>query len=113
MKARFKNHMDVRVTDENHPCYGMMGKVVRLRLCDAGAWVCMEKDLPVQCQSFPGGDDRFRHLVLYPDECQPTGRPLDETINRMESAPKSQTVLDALNAAVDAFGEDDEDEVKS
>lgn len=46
------------------------GTVVRLRMADNAAWVNMDEELPVALQSFPSGDPRSRHVLLWPDECE-------------------------------------------
>ncbi|MGD8914601.1 MAG: hypothetical protein PVJ68_17985 [Candidatus Thiodiazotropha sp.] len=48
---------------------GMTGQVVRLRNCDAGAWVNMDDDIPDTLRIFHAGDPRANHVLLYPQEC--------------------------------------------
>lgn len=66
----FMNGVRVRVTCSKHPLTGKTGAVVRLRRGDDGAWVRMDEDLPPEARAFPAGDDRARHAMLYPDECE-------------------------------------------
>lgn len=66
----FRNHNRIRVTGPG-PIKGKTGTVVRLRHGDNGAWVKMDEDLPGELISFPDPhDDRHRHVMLYPDECE-------------------------------------------
>jgi hypothetical protein len=67
---RFRDGQRVVVKDRNSALYGKMGRVVRCRMSDDGAWVCMNADLPKPLRSFSKGDPRFRHVLLYPDECK-------------------------------------------
>lgn len=68
----FKDGQRVKVVDGDAKAMdGMTGTVVRRRMGDNGAWVCMDADLPGDLAKFPEGDDRHRHALLYPDECEP------------------------------------------
>lgn len=68
---RFENGQRVTVTAQHHPCKGKAGTVARLRRADAAAWVNMDDPLPGDLASFPRGDERRNHMMLYPDECEP------------------------------------------
>lgn len=63
----------VRVTDEEHPMVGKFGMVWRQRRCDYGAWVAMDSEVPESVREFPADDPhgRGRHVLLYPDQCEP------------------------------------------
>jgi hypothetical protein len=63
----------VRITSESKDeMVGKLGTVVRLRRTDNGAWVNMDRDLPIALRSFPEHDPRRRHMLVYPDECEIT-----------------------------------------
>jgi hypothetical protein len=59
----------VRVTDKNHPLEGKTGTVVRPLIRENGAWVQMDKPLPNKLESFPKGNTRHHHILLYPEQC--------------------------------------------
>ena len=67
---RFENGQRVRVSDPEHPMVGEVGTVRRLRKIDGGAWVEMDRDLPLDLRTFPADDPRRNHALLYPDECE-------------------------------------------
>jgi hypothetical protein len=67
---RFSNNQVVTVTDVEHELTGKSGIVCRLRMADDGAWVAMNDPLPDHLASFPKGDSRRDHIILYPDECE-------------------------------------------
>ncbi len=69
---RFKDFQRVTVVNPdgpNKPLLGMRGSVVRLRRADCAAWVRMDDPLPAALRSFPAGDERADHIILWPDEC--------------------------------------------
>lgn len=69
--TRFKQGQ--RVIASNHAdsdLHGYKGTVVRIRIADRGAWVQMDCDLPEHHQSFASDDSRYRHLLLYPADCE-------------------------------------------
>ena len=49
----FSNNQRVRVSAEDHPCYGKTGRVVRLRRGDNCAFVRMDEPPPIELRSFP------------------------------------------------------------
>lgn len=66
----FANGQRVVVVAHDRPLFdGMTGTVVRIRR-DGGAWVQADIDLPTLVQSFPAGDSRQNHFLVYPDECE-------------------------------------------
>ncbi len=69
---RFRDGQRVIVTRPDHPMVEKIGRVVRLRMSDCGAWVNMDDDLPVELRSFPSDDPhgRANHTILYPSECE-------------------------------------------
>jgi hypothetical protein len=67
---RFSLHQRIRVVSGDHVLAGWSGVVCRMRRCDDWAWVEMERDLPIDLQSFPADDDRHRHVQLDPAECE-------------------------------------------
>lgn len=69
--ATFKGLRRVRVCREGSVLYGYQGRIVRRRKQDEGAWVRMERDLPDLCRGFPANDERFRDVLVYPQECEP------------------------------------------
>ena len=69
MKA-FKDGEIVIVSDKEHPLHGIAGKVVRRRMGDDGAWVKMQSIPEGVERSFPVGDSRENHFLLYPEECE-------------------------------------------
>lgn len=68
---RFKDNQRVRVLVG--ALTGREGTVVRLRRGDDGAWVNMDAELPPRLRAFPAKDQRARHAMLYPDECEAIG----------------------------------------
>lgn len=66
----FLDNQRVSVTDPEHPMHGMSGTVVRLRRLDVGAWVNMDRDLPIDLRTFGATDPRRNHALLYPQECK-------------------------------------------
>lgn len=68
MFSRFERR--IRITAKGHPLEGKTGTIERLRLSDDGAWVAMDKPLPEELASFPMGDGRRNHFLLYPDDCE-------------------------------------------
>ena len=66
----FRNDQRVEVVANGHPCAGKRGTVVRKRGQDDGAWIRFDEDLPDDLRSFPKGDDRQNHMMLWPDECE-------------------------------------------
>lgn len=68
---RFENGQRVIVSNPEHPCFGKAGSVVRLRRMDESAFVNMDDPLPGDLASFPEGDSRRNHILMYPDECSP------------------------------------------
>lgn len=75
---------------------GKIGTVVRLRMCDDGAWINMDQDIPDELRSFPADDAsrRGNHVLLYPDEC--------EELKEAAVPPKSSKVKTAAEMAYDA-----------
>ena len=67
---RLANGQRIRVTDPEHPLRGVSGTVGRARRADSGCWVTMDEDLPAELRVFPATDDRARHTILYPDQCE-------------------------------------------
>ena len=67
---RFTSATRVRVVAEKHLLFGKTGAIARIRRNDNGAWVRMDEALPKELQSFSDGDDRSRHVVLYPEDCE-------------------------------------------
>ncbi len=69
---RFKDKQRVIVKNPTHPMVGETGTVCRLRRCDEGAWVNMDRDLPGDLRSFPENDSsgRKNHTILYPSDCE-------------------------------------------
>lgn len=71
---RFKLRQRVRVVDPldpvREPLRGRTGSVSRMRRADDMAWVTMDADLPDGFASFPANDDRHRHIILAPEECE-------------------------------------------
>jgi hypothetical protein len=67
---RFRLNQHVRVVSADHVLAGWSGIVRRLRYCDNWAWVEMDRDLPINLQSFPADDDRHRNVQLDPAECE-------------------------------------------
>lgn len=72
---KFRDNQRVRV--HFGPLAGQVGVVRRLRHCDCGAWVQMEhRDDTLRdadgCDlfPFPADDDRGRHVLLYPWDCE-------------------------------------------
>jgi hypothetical protein len=55
----------------DYPDAGLTGTVVRLRRADDGAWVNLDTDPPDARRAFPANDSRARHVLLFPDECNP------------------------------------------
>ena len=47
---------------------GATGKVVRVRISDDGAWVCLDRE-PVH-SVFPVGDGRHNDVILYPEQVE-------------------------------------------
>jgi hypothetical protein len=72
---QFQHNQQVRIVDPDPAHLGMegwTGKVARCRHCDDGAWVEMDRDLPKWLRAFDDPEDsRFRHILLFPDECKP------------------------------------------
>lgn len=66
----FLNRQRVKVTAEGHPYHGKTGTVWRLLKRDESAWVNMDEDLLQEDRHFPPGDERFRNLNLFPQECE-------------------------------------------
>lgn len=69
---RFDNGLAVKVIEhDDSRMVGNIGKVVRLRISDNGAWVRMEKRL-TDSGDFPFSepDERANHTLLYPDQCE-------------------------------------------
>lgn len=66
---KFTNGQRVTVTDSESLLCGKQGRVCRLRICDNGAFVDMDDNLPAELQLFPDGDSRQRHTMLYPEQC--------------------------------------------
>ena len=71
----FRFNQRVRVVsqdglDERQELIGQLGTVVRCRYGDNGAWVKMDNALDEQLTSFPVGDHRRNHILMYPEECE-------------------------------------------
>jgi hypothetical protein len=66
--TKFADFQRVRIIAPEHQLRGKVGKVVRLRRADEGAWVRMDDDLPVELRRF--SDDRKNDLLLFPEECE-------------------------------------------
>lgn len=71
----FKGVKQVRVCTDGNILKGYAGKIVRRRKQDDGAWVRMERDLPESLRAFPADDERFRDIMLYPEECEAVKAP--------------------------------------
>ncbi len=69
---QFRNKLRVKIVDDEHPCHGKEGRVVRLRMADNGAWINMNEEVPDDFRSFPVSDEagRRNHLLLYPEQCE-------------------------------------------
>jgi hypothetical protein len=48
---------------------GRAGTIYRKLLSDHGAWVIMDENLPSGAESFDYADNRARHVLLYPEQC--------------------------------------------
>lgn len=80
---KFSNNQKIRVVapeeEDGEPRRDMLrgrtGVVTRLRMKDNGAWVRMDQPLPDDLRVFSANDASGRgdHILLYPDECEPTG----------------------------------------
>jgi len=66
---RFEPKKLYRVTEEG-PLKGFICKLSRPRIADNGSWMEALRDLPEECTSFPKGDSRFRHFLLYPEDAE-------------------------------------------
>lgn len=66
----FSNGQRIKVNLPHDRMHGKVGTVVRLRMGDNGAWVKMDDELPEELRSFPVGDSRDHHLLLYPEDCE-------------------------------------------
>ncbi len=69
----FRNCTKIIVTEEGHAANGMEGTIARKCMADAGAWVNLP-GLPKSLASFPDGDSRRDHILLYPDQCSEQAR---------------------------------------
>jgi hypothetical protein len=59
-------------THGEHVCLSKKqpGSVVRLRRCDAGAWVNLDERITEGAHPFPAGDHRENHVLTYPEFCE-------------------------------------------
>jgi hypothetical protein len=71
----FRGVKQVRVCAPLSVLRGYMGRIVRRRKQDDGAWVRMDRDLPEALRAFPPTDERFRDVLLYPKECETVPKP--------------------------------------
>jgi hypothetical protein len=68
MNRSFRNGERVIVSHGDDK--GKTGVVVRLRRADRGAWIYLDSE-PLH-PHFPVGDDRHRHVMLYPEDVDAT-----------------------------------------
>jgi len=68
---RLGSRVVVRRTAEGH-VVNAAGRVARLRRCDDGAWIALDRRLPDEApHPFPAGDQRGTHVLAFPDDCEP------------------------------------------
>jgi hypothetical protein len=67
---------------ERQTLIGKTGKVVRCRHGDNGAWVQMDEPLTEKLASFPEGDPRRKHILMYPEECEPANLQSESDMER-------------------------------
>lgn len=68
---RFRNSQRVVVIrDAEGNSLSAPGRVCRLRRCDDGAWVALDKRHPDACHPFAEGDGRGTHVLAYPEDCE-------------------------------------------
>jgi hypothetical protein len=80
---------------------GARGTVVRLRRCDDGAWIRLDRRPVENCCCFPAIDPHGRgnDVVLYPEDCdpEPAPSPVCEEGERRDPSPLAEggVVLEA------------------
>jgi hypothetical protein len=69
---RLKTGQSVRVIDQNHPCFGKIGRVWRESLREMSAWIQMNEPIPENLRRFPKGDKGGRdcNIMLLPGQCE-------------------------------------------
>ena len=70
---QFEKSIRVCISDKEHPLFGKSCQVVRIRLCDEGAWCNMDEPIPNELSCFKSingldEDTRRNHVLLYPDQ---------------------------------------------
>lgn len=75
---RFSINTRVRVKAKSGIPEGLRWKsgiVRRCRISDHGAWVEMDMPPSQDLRSFPEGDSRANHVLLYPSQCEQEKKP--------------------------------------